>query len=55
MLIFLILYSFYKSFEKGLKVSLIILCISLASVEDLLPIFGLYLSLMFTMGRNENK
>ncbi len=55
MLIFLILYSFNKSFEKGLKVSLIILCISLASVEDLLPIFGLYLSLMFTMERNENK
>ena len=53
-LILLILYSFNKSFEKGLKVSLMILCISMASVEDLLPIFGLYMSLVFTLERNEN-
>ena len=53
-LILLILYSFNKSFEKGLKVSLMTLCISMASVEDLLPIFGLYMSLVFTLERNEN-
>ncbi len=49
-----IFYFFINNFEKGLKIFLIISCISLASVEDLLPIFSLYLGLMFTMVPNEN-
>lgn len=49
-----ILYFFINNFEKGLKILLIIGCISLASVEDLLPIFSLYLGLMFTMVPNED-
>ena len=52
-MIFLI-YFFYKDFDEGLKYFLIIASISLASFEDLLPIFGLCLGLMFTMDRNES-
>jgi len=55
LLVLTILYFFKNNFEKGLKIFLIIGCISLASVEDLLPIFSLYLGLMFTMVPNENK
>tara|TARA_B100001121_G_scaffold261730_1_gene241779 strand:- start:450 stop:1664 length:1215 start_codon:yes stop_codon:yes gene_type:complete len=48
------IYFIFNHFQHGLKVVLILSIISLASVEDLLPIFGLYLSLMFTMDRHEN-
>tara|TARA_B100001113_G_scaffold334311_1_gene312867 strand:- start:856 stop:2202 length:1347 start_codon:yes stop_codon:yes gene_type:complete len=48
------IYFLINHFQHGLKIILILSIISLASVEDLLPIFGLYLSLMFTMDRNEN-
>ena len=48
------IYFLFNHFQHGLKIVLILSIISLASVEDLLPIFGLYLSLMFTMDRHEN-
>ena len=48
------IYFLFNHFQHGLKIVLILSIISLASVEDLLPIFGLCLSLMFTMDRNEN-
>ncbi len=48
------IYFLINHFQHGLKIVLILSLISLASVEDLLPIFGLYLSLMFTMDRHEN-
>ncbi len=54
LLMLTIFYFFINNFEKGLKILLTIVCISLASVEDLLPIFSLYLGLMFTMVPNEN-
>ena len=43
------------NFHSGIKTIFLIICISLAAYEDLLPIFGLYLSLMFTMDKNANK
>ena len=49
-----ILYYFKKSLLHGLRVLLAIISISLGSVEDLLPLYGLYLSLMFTMDLNES-
>jgi len=49
-----LIYFFYKDFDKGLKYLLLIASISLASFEDLLPIFGLCIGLMFTMDRNES-
>ena len=52
-LLFLI-YFFYKDFDQGLKYLLLLASISLASFEDLLPIFGLCIGLMFTMDRNES-
>ncbi len=56
LLLFLVLlYSLNKNFKHGIKIVLLILIISLSSMEDLLPIFGLYLGLMFTMDRDENK
>lgn len=54
LLIITIFYFLINNFEKGLKILLTIVCISLASVEDLLPIFSLYLGLMFTMVPNES-
>ena len=48
------IYFLFNHFQHGLKIVLILSIISLASVEDLLPIFGLCLSLMFTMDRHEN-
>ena len=50
----LLLFFLLKDFNQGIKVILIILSISLASFEDLLPIFGLCLGLMFTMERYED-
>ena len=49
-----LIYFFYKDFAQGLKYLLLIASISLASFEDLLPIFGLCIGLMFTMDRNES-
>ena len=54
-LFLLILWVLFNDFKNGLKVLLVLISISLASVEDLLPVFGLYLGLMFTMERNEDK
>ena len=52
--VFVIIFSFQKNFSHGLKVSLLLISIGLGSMEDLLPLFGLYLSLMFTMELNES-
>ena len=49
-----LIYFFYKDFDQGLKYLLLLASISLASFEDLLPIFGLCIGLMFTMDRNES-
>ena len=49
-----LIYFFYKDFDQGLKYLLLVASISLASFEDLLPIFGLCIGLMFTMDRNES-
>ena len=49
-----LIYVFYKDFDQGLKYLLLVASISLASFEDLLPIFGLCIGLMFTMDRNES-
>ena len=54
-LFLVLIYCFNKSLEFGLKIAIILFVISLSSMEDLLPIFGLYLGLMFTMDRDENK
>ena len=50
-----ILFSILNNFRNGLKISFILFSVALASIEDLLPIYGLYLSLMFTMEKDENK
>ena len=52
--ILVIIFSFQKNFSHGLKVFLLLISIGLGSMEDLLPLFGLYLSLMFTMESNES-
>ena len=49
-----LIYFFYQEFDQGLKYFLLVVSISLASFEDLLPIFGLCIGLMFTMDRNES-
>ena len=54
-LFLLILGILFNDFKNGLKVLLVLISISLASVEDLLPVFGLYLGLMFKMERHEDK
>ena len=48
-----ILFSLLNNFHNGLKISFILFSVAIASIEDLLPIYGLYLSLMFTMEKNE--
>ena len=48
-----ILFSILNNFHNGLKISFILFSVAIASIEDLLPIYGLYLSLMFTMEKNE--
>lgn len=50
-----ILFSLLHNFHNGLKISFILFSVAIASIEDLLPIYGLYLSLMFTMEKDENK
>ncbi len=55
-LLFLLILGFLNNdFKNGLKVLLVLISISLTSFEDLLPVFGLYLGLMFTMARHEDK
>ena len=55
-LIFLLVLGFLNhDFKNGLKILLVLISISLASFEDLLPVFGLYLGLMFKMERHEDK
>tara|TARA_B100001121_G_scaffold200763_1_gene175562 strand:- start:726 stop:2087 length:1362 start_codon:yes stop_codon:yes gene_type:complete len=49
-----LIHFFYKDFNHGLMYFLLVVSISLASFEDLLPIFGLCIGLMFTMDRNES-
>lgn len=44
-----------QNIEKGIKVTLLIIVISLSSFEDLLPIFGLYLGLIIAEDKNEVK
>ena len=51
----IILFSLYSNFQNGIKITLILFSVAIASIEDLLPIYGLYLSLMFTMDQNEDK
>ncbi len=53
-IVLFLIYIFYKNFNLGLKYFLLVVSISLASFEDLLPIFGLCIGLMFTMDRNES-
>ena len=54
-LFLVLIFCFNKSLKFGLKIAILLFVISLSSMEDLLPIFGLYLGLMFTMDRDENK
>ncbi len=55
-ILFLVFIYFLKTnYITGLKIIFLMICISLAAYEDLLPIFGLYLGLMFTMDKNANK
>ena len=49
-----LIYFFYQEFDQGLKYFLLVVSISLASFEDLLPIFGLCIGLMFIKDRNES-
>ena len=49
-----LIYFFYKDFDQGLMYLILVASISLASFEDLLPIFGMCIGLMFTMDRNES-
>jgi hypothetical protein len=54
-LLLLFIYFLKTNYITGLKIIFLMICISLAAYEDLLPIFGLYLGLMFTMDKNANK
>lgn len=51
----IIVFSLHSNFQNGIKITFILFAVALASIEDLLPIYGLYLSLMFTMEKNEDK
>ena len=51
----IILFSLQNNLQNGIKITFILFSVALASIEDLLPIYGLYLSLMFTMDQNEDK
>ena len=55
-LLFLFILGFLNyDLKNGLKILLVLITISLASFEDLLPVYGLYLGLMFKMERHEDK
>tara|TARA_Y100000996_G_scaffold31661_1_gene22382 strand:- start:1981 stop:3318 length:1338 start_codon:yes stop_codon:yes gene_type:complete len=51
----IILFSLHINFKNGIKIMFILFSIAIASIEDLLPVYGLYLSLLFTMEQNEDK
>ena len=53
-ILLLLIYLLFDNFKRFLYVSMLIFTISLSSIEDLLPIFGLCLGLMFTMVDNED-
>ena len=44
-----------NNLQNGIKITFFLFSVAIASIEDLLPIYGLYLSLMFTMDQNEDK
>ena len=50
----IILFSLQNNLQNGIKITFILFSVAIASIEDLLPIYGLYLSLMFTMDQNED-
>ena len=51
----IILFSLQNNLQNGIKITFILFSVAIASIEDLLPIYGLYLSLMFTMEQSEDK
>lgn len=53
-ILLLLIYLLFDNFNRFLYVSMLIFTISLSSIEDLLPIFGLCLGLVFTMVDNED-
>ncbi|MDA9607196.1 hypothetical protein N9S32_00640 [Candidatus Actinomarina] len=53
-ILLLLIYLLFVNFKRFLYVSMLIFTISLSSIEDLLPIFGLCLGLVFTMVDNED-
>ena len=53
-ILLLLIYLLFDNFKRFLYVSMLVFTISLSSIEDLLPIFGLCLGLVFTMVDNED-
>ncbi len=53
-ILMVLIYLLLNNFTRFLYVSMLIFTISLSSIEDLLPIFGLCLGLVFTMENNED-
>ncbi len=53
LIVLLLVYQYYKNFVHFIYILLFVFAISLSSVEDLLPIFGLCFGLVFTMGDYE--
>ena len=53
-ILLLLIYLLFDNFKRFLYVSMLISTISLSSIEDLLPIFGLCLGLVFTMDNYDN-
>ena len=51
----MILFSLQNNLQNGIKITFILFSVAIASIEDLLPIYGLYLSFLFTMEQNEDK
>ena len=53
-ILMVLIYLLLNNFTRFLYVSMLIFTISLSSIEDLLPIFGLCLGLVFTMENHED-
>lgn len=53
-IVLILIYLLFMNFKRFLYVFMLIFTISLSSIEDLLPIFGLCLGLVFTMENNED-
>ena len=53
-IVLMLIYLLFNNFRRFLYVSMIIFTISLSSIEDLLPIFGLCIGLVFTMENHED-